>query len=831
MVSMTNCNALTNVINFDMTQIPTVTLNNSYDADELYMSKTTNLSLVNMANIKKLIFVPNNEHESFNLTELRNSPDYTISAINCPSLKTFMTTAPYRDSYTNGEYGEVAPNTAFCANTLDISNTKITDVNFLCTTDLYQLKLPDTVNNFICDSAYDLDTYHLPDGDFNIVHHELIDAYTTDYNKRTSVGEYIAETNVAFTKGKYIDDKNVEHTEANAYISNKIYIKGGTTFTFYQSQMWYSTYYITQYDEYGNFIKGDYGYGSWLGGNDVAGVQEIVSNTAYIIMSYNKRVASNDKVVDSPTTLYRMEYYVTKTPNLIPSSADGSLIFSMYAPTVNTAVPAEGIWDLYGLTFEEFYTYGMNNNIVVSGDNITMPHRYADYNITIQNANITPTNYPTMLYPLLVNENKPVTGTINYTNYQGDDLSYAMAYANTSEVDIDIPSSVILNSLYFHNIDKESEYQYADPRTIVKYKCTSNATPVTLPNDYNAYSMIETDNNDGTYTVTIIANDLGNLPSSINFQKMGAALLEVININTDGITTMSTMFQGCTNLTSLDASNWNTSNVKQIYHMFLGCTNLTSLDASNWDTSNLVNTTSMFSGCSKLTSLDISNWETSNITHMASMFNKCSSLTSLDVSNWDTSKVVAMDSMFNSCSKLTSIDVSNWDTSKVTTMTNMFSGCSSLSEVIGIDKWYCPALTSVGSMFQNAGVIRVDASSWKRGENGEATFDTVFSFVNNKYTQYLDISGWKFTSSNTNFSNFPGNATTDIRTFKWSNWTHTIYLANVPKLTAESVSGLVANLAVVTDGQTLTLHPTHIANLSSAEIKSATDKGWTIITD
>jgi hypothetical protein len=47
---------------------------------------------------------------------------------------------------------------AFCANTLDISNTKITDVNFLCTTDVYQLKLPDTVNNFICDSAYDLDT-------------------------------------------------------------------------------------------------------------------------------------------------------------------------------------------------------------------------------------------------------------------------------------------------------------------------------------------------------------------------------------------------------------------------------------------------------------------------------------------------------------------------------------------------------------------------------------------------------------------------------------------------------------------------------------------------
>ena len=33
-VNLTNCNALTNLVNFDMTQIPAVTLNNSYDADE-----------------------------------------------------------------------------------------------------------------------------------------------------------------------------------------------------------------------------------------------------------------------------------------------------------------------------------------------------------------------------------------------------------------------------------------------------------------------------------------------------------------------------------------------------------------------------------------------------------------------------------------------------------------------------------------------------------------------------------------------------------------------------------------------------------------------------
>ena len=772
-VSMTNCNALTNIINFDMTQIPTVTLNNSYDADELYMSKTTNLSLVNMANIKKLTFLPNNEHETFNLTELRNSPDYMISAINCPNLKTFMTTAEYRNSYKNGEYGDVKPNTAFCANTLDISNTKITDVNFLCTTDIYQLKLPDTVNNFICDSAYDLDTDYLPDGDFDIVHHELIKDYTTDYNKRVSVGEYISETDVVFTKGKYINDKNVEYTGEDAYISNKIYIKGGTTFTFYQSQTWYGTYYINQYDEDGNFIKGKYGYGSWLGDNNAAGVEEIVSNTAYIIMSYNKRVGSGETVVDSPITLYRMEYHAAKTPNLIPSSADGSLIFSMYAPTMNTAVPAEGIWDLYGLNFKEFYTYGMNNDIKLTDGVLTMPHRYADYNITIQNANITPTNYPTMLYPLLVNENKPVVGTINYSDYRGDDLSYAMAYANTSEVDIDIPESVIMNSLYFHNIDKESEYVYVDPRTIVRYKCTSNATPVAMEN-YSAYSMIEVDNGDGTYTVTVIADDLNNLPSSIKFQGMGAALLEVNFVNINNITDMHNMFSDCGNLTSVYTSNW----------------------------------------------------DTSKVTNMHDMFTKCSNLTSLDVSGWDVSEVTSMQGMFNLCPNLTNLDVSGWDVSKVTSMNSMFYGCSSLTEVIGMDEWYCPALHSVGSMFQGCNkMTRIDASSWKRGENGEKPISVLYSFASGNSMKYLDISGWTFNSTSPNFANtFPSSLTT----FKWSNWSVTVSISHLTKLTAENVSDLLANLATVTDGQTLTLGSTLIAKVSDAEIASATNKGWTI---
>ena len=48
---------------------------------------------------------------------------------------------------------------------------------------------------------------------------------------------------------------------------------------------------------------------------------------------------------------------------------------------------------------------------------------------------------------------------------------------------------------------------------------------------------------------------------------------------------MKSMFQACTNLTSLDLSSFDTSNVTSIEAMFAGCSNLTSLKLDNWNLS------------------------------------------------------------------------------------------------------------------------------------------------------------------------------------------------------------------------------------------------------
>ena len=73
------------------------------------------------------------------------------------------------------------------------------------------------------------------------------------------------------------------------------------------------------------------------------------------------------------------------------------------------------------------------------------------------------------------------------------------------------------------------------------------------------------------------------------------------------------------------------------------------------DTQNVTDMCSMFNGCSGLTSLDLSPLNTKEVTTMRYMFDFCSGLTSLDLTPLDTQKVTDMGWMFNGCSSLTSL--------------------------------------------------------------------------------------------------------------------------------------------------------------------------------
>ena len=158
-------------------------------------------------------------------------------------------------------------------------------------------------------------------------------------------------------------------------------------------------------------------------------------------------------------------------------------------------------------------------------------------------------------------------------------------------------------------------------------------------------------------------------------------------LNTEKVTSMIYMFDGCTKLESLDVSNFNTAEVKSMTYMFNNCSTLTSLNLSKFNTAKVTDMSSMFEGCTKLASLDLSNFNTEKVMYMSNMFYNCSALTSLDLRKFNTAKVTEMSNMFYNCSALTTIFASDkFVTDLVTKSTDMFSGCKNLIGAIGYDE-------------------------------------------------------------------------------------------------------------------------------------------------
>ena len=180
--------------------------------------------------------------------------------------------------------------------------------------------------------------------------------------------------------------------------------------------------------------------------------------------------------------------------------------------------------------------------------------------------------------------------------------------------------------------------------------------------------------------------------------------LDLKNFNTQNVTDMSVMFNGCSGLTSLDVSHFNTQNVTDMGGMFVGCSGLPSLDLQHFNTQNVTNMAVMFSGCSGLTSLDLSHFNTQNVTDMRRMFYKCSGLPSLDLSHFDTQNVTDMYEMFSGCSGLTSLDLSHFNTQNVTDMQSMFSGCSGLTS-LDLSHFNTQNVTDMIEMFKGCSAL------------------------------------------------------------------------------------------------------------------------------
>ena len=141
-------------------------------------------------------------------------------------------------------------------------------------------------------------------------------------------------------------------------------------------------------------------------------------------------------------------------------------------------------------------------------------------------------------------------------------------------------------------------------------------------------------------------------------------------------------FKDFTNLTTIEGFEYlNTENVTNMTGVFNGCSALTSLDLTNFNTAKVTDMKLLFANCSALESLNLSMFNTENVTSMPSMFNGATNLKTLNVSSFNTEKVKNMGHMFANCPNLTSLDLSSFNTKGVEYVDNIFKNCSNLTTI------------------------------------------------------------------------------------------------------------------------------------------------------
>lgn len=296
------------------------------------------------------------------------------------------------------------------------------------------------------------------------------------------------------------------------------------------------------------------------------------------------------------------------------------------------------------------------------------------------------------------------------------------------------------------------------------------------------------------------------------------SIVDLSNLKTSNVTSMSGMFKNCYQLLNIDVSGFDTSNVTDMGGMFWSCSSLVGIDVSNFDTSSVTNmgymfhcskmgeseseltsivgltnfnteqvtdmqymfndnsklqsldlssfNTSnlnewgmamMFDGCSSLQTLDVSNFNTENISNMTNLFRDCSSLTGLDVSSFNTGNVTDMNSMFSGCSSLTYIDVSNFNTSNVTDMRFMFAGCKSLTS-IDVSNFDTRNVTNMSGMF-SCGVYD---STTRISESALTSITGLNNFDTSNVTNMSDMFMQCYVLANIDVSNFNTSNVTDM---------------------------------------------------------------------
>ena len=227
----------------------------------------------------------------------------------------------------------------------------------------------------------------------------------------------------------------------------------------------------------------------------------------------------------------------------------------------------------------------------------------------------------------------------------------------------------------------------------------------------------------------LLINAYRNTPSSVLSGAIDLSSLTTVS----GSYACSSMFYGCTGITSVDLSSLTTLNGSNAcQYMFQNCTGITSLDLSSLTTvSSNYAASGMFQGCTGITSVDLSSLTTvSGSSACYYMFYGCTGITSVDLSSLTTlSGSNACQYMFQNCTNLTRVSFYALTPTSFGAQTNQFS--KMLQNVTGCTVHFPMAIqATIGAW--------TDVTNGFNGTNTTVLFDIVTSLTgadSNTYTR------------------------------------------------------------------------------------------------
>lgn len=203
------------------------------------------------------------------------------------------------------------------------------------------------------------------------------------------------------------------------------------------------------------------------------------------------------------------------------------------------------------------------------------------------------------------------------------------------------------------------------------------------------------------------------------------------------VTNMSHCFEACSNLKFDDNFVLSIPNIVNMSYMFQSCGGLTTVNIFTNNSTNVQSCYALFKSCRNLTDYNY-DFSTDNCKSFGDMFSHCVSLNHIDTTKLNFTGVTSTINMFNNCINLTEIDLSNADLSSVTTAQNMFMNCLNLVDV-HMENWNLTNITRCENMFRNCyNITNWDISNWNFGANltnvanmfSYSSFDDVDGFGN-----------------------------------------------------------------------------------------------------